>query len=126
MVADLSRWTKIDASEFHNMKLNAKKMISPKLVTIPKTADGQFKFIGGDQVPRTPTLTMYHPSSRRSSRRPWRIRRVSTNQQNKKSLHINTVFSEISDILAKNCFEKYLGKLVMNFFNKQTYAVCYR
>ena len=25
--------------------------------------------------------------------------------------------------LLKNCFEKYLGKLVMNFFNKQTYAV---
>ena len=23
----------------------------------------------------------------------------------------------------QNCFEKYLGKLVMNFFNKQTYAV---
>ena len=26
----------------------------------------------------------------------------------------------------QNCFEKYLGKLVMNFFNKQTYAVYYR
>ena len=25
-----------------------------------------------------------------------------------------------------NCFEKYVGKLVMNLFNKQTYAVCYR
>ena len=34
----LSRWTKIDASEFSN------------LVTTPKTADGQLKFIGGDQV----------------------------------------------------------------------------
>ena len=32
----LSRWTTIDASEFHNMELNAKEMISPKLVTIPK------------------------------------------------------------------------------------------
>ena len=32
----LSRWTKIDASEFHNVKLNAKEMISPKLETIPK------------------------------------------------------------------------------------------
>ena len=26
----------------------------------------------------------------------------------------------------QNCFEKYLGKLVMNLFNKQTYAVCHR
>ena len=42
-------------------------------------------------------MTRYHPSSRRSSRRPsWRIRRVST-----KSLHINTVYTEISDILTK-------------------------
>ena len=69
--------------------------------TVSKTADGQLKFIGGDQVLRTPTLTKYHPSSRRSSRRPWRIRLVSTTAQSKKSLHINTVFSEISDILTK-------------------------
>ena len=54
-------------------------------VTKPKTADGQLKFIGGNQVLRTPTLTRYHPSSRRSSRKPsWRIRRVSTNHQSKK------------------------------------------
>ena len=67
-----------------------------------KTADGQLNFIGGDQVLRTPTLTRYHPSSRRSSRRPsWRIRRVSTTDQSKKSLHINTVVREISDILTK-------------------------
>ena len=32
----LSRRTKIDASGFHNVKLNAKEMISPKLGTIPK------------------------------------------------------------------------------------------
>ena len=79
-------------------------MISPKLVTIPKTADGQLKFIGGDQVLRTSTSMgqAYHPSSRRSSRRPsWRIRRVSTNHQSKKSLHINTVYTEISHILTK-------------------------
>ena len=34
-VADLEQVDKIDASEFHNIKLNAKDMISPKLVTIP-------------------------------------------------------------------------------------------
>ena len=60
------------------------------------------KFIGGDQVLRTPILARYHPCSRRSSRRPsWRIRRVSTTDQSKKLLHINTVYTEISDILTK-------------------------
>ena len=93
---------KIDASKFHNVNLYAKEIISPKLVTIPKTADGQLKFIGGDQVLRTPTLTRCHPSSRRSSRRPsWRTRRVSTTDQSKKSLHIHTIYTEISDILTK-------------------------
>ena len=85
------------------------------------------QFIGGDQVLRTPTLTRYHPSSRRSSRRPsWRIRRVSTTNQSKRSLHINTVCTEISDILTKIASKQILGKLVMNLFNKQTYAVYYR
>ena len=59
------------------------------------------KFIGGDQVLRTPTLTRYHPRSRRSSKRPWRIRQSSTTDQSKKSLHINTVYTELSDILTK-------------------------
>ena len=31
----LSRWTFVDASEFHNVKLNANEMISPNLGTIP-------------------------------------------------------------------------------------------
>ena len=77
MVADLEQVDKIDASEFHNVKLNAKEMISPKLVTIPKTADGQLKLIGGDQVLRTSTsIGVSVPRTRRSSRRPsWRIRR---------------------------------------------------
>ena len=102
MVADLEQVDKIDASEFHNVKLNAKEMISPNLVTIPKIENGHSKFIGGNQVLRTPTLTRYYPSSRRSSKRPsWRMRRVSTNHQSKKSLHINTIFTEISDILTK-------------------------
>ena len=95
MVADLEQVDKIDASEFHNVKLNAKEMISPNLVTIPKTADGQFL--------RTSTsIGVSVPRTRRSSRRPsWRIRRVSTNHQSKKSLHINTVYTEISEILTK-------------------------
>ena len=83
-------------------------MISPKLVTIPKTADGQLNFIGGDQVLRTPTLTRYHPSSRRSSRRPsWRIQRVSTNQQIKKSLHINTSAIQRSAISSPKLLRKF-------------------
>ena len=47
---------KADASEFHNVKLNAKEMISPKLVTIPKTSDGQLKiYWRRSQVLRTST-----------------------------------------------------------------------
>ena len=104
MVADLEQVDKIDASEFHNVKLNAKEMISHKLVTIPKTADGQVKLLGGDQVLRTSTSIggVRVPTTRRSSRRlSWRIRQVSTNQQSKKSLHINTVYTEIIDIFTK-------------------------
>ena len=64
----------------------------------------KMKLIGGDQVVRTSTsIGASVPRTRRSSRRPsWRIRWVSTNHQSKKSLHINTIFSEISDILTKN------------------------
>ena len=102
MVADLEQVDKNRRVRIAQRKLNAKEMTSPNLVTIPKTADGQLKFIGGDYVLRIPALTRYHPSSRRSSRRPsWRIRRVSTTDQSKKSLHINSVYTEISDILTR-------------------------
>ena len=43
MVADLEQVHMMDASEFHNVKLNVKEVISPKLVTIPKTADGELQ-----------------------------------------------------------------------------------
>ena len=62
MGADLEQVDKIDASEFHNVKLNAREMISPKLVTNPKTADGQVKLFGADQVLRTST-SMGGPST---------------------------------------------------------------
>ena len=94
MVADLEQLDMMDASEFYNIKLNAKDMISPKLVTIPQKQKMDKKNIGGDQVLRTPILTMFHPSSRRSSRRlSCGIRRVPTNHQSRKSLNINTVYT---------------------------------
>ena len=114
MVANFEQVDKIDASEFHNVKLNAKGIILPKLGTIPKAADVQKRFTGGDLVLRTSTLIRYHPSSRESSRRPsLRTRRVSTNHKSKKSLHINTVYANISEILTfivskiyrQNCHE---------------------
>ena len=43
LVADFEQVDKKDASEFHNMKLNPKEVVSLELLTIPKTADGQFK-----------------------------------------------------------------------------------
>ena len=115
----LSRWTTIDASEVHNVELNAKEMISPNLVTVPKTADGQLKLFGGDQVLRTPTLTRYHQSSRRSSRRPsWRIRRVSTNHQSRKSLHINTNAFQRSAISSPKLLRKIFGKTCHEFLQQ--------
>ena len=112
MIADLEQVDKIDESPFHNIKFNVKEMISPNLVTIPKYADGQLKFVEGDQVLRTSTsIGVSVPRTRRSSRRlSWRIRRVSTNHQSKKSLHINTVFSESSAILTKRLLRKTCGK----------------
>ena len=124
MVADLEQLDMMDASASHNVKFNAKEVISPTLVKIPKNADGQLQFIGGDQVLRTPTLTRYHPSSRRSSRRPSRrIRRVSTKPTKsrlaqsitgKSSCHngtgftddifiVNLVYSYTSDIINAGC-----------------------
>ena len=118
VVADLEQVDKnrrVRIPQLHNAKLNAKEVIPTKLVTIPKTADGQLKFVGGDQVLRTPTLTRYHPSSTRSSRRPsWRIRRFPPPTKAKKSLHINTVFSEISGILIKIA-SKIFGKTCHEF-----------
>ena len=111
MVADLEQVDKSRRVRIPQRKSSTRRRWSrPNWGQFPKTADGQLKFIGGDQVLRTPTLTRYHPSSRRSSRRPsWRIRRVSTSDQSKQSLHINTVYSEISDILndiaSKNIWE---------------------
>ena len=132
VVADIEQVDKnrrVRIPQLHNAKLNAKEVIPTKLVTIPKTADGQLKFVGGDQVLRTPTLTRYHPSSTRSSRRPsWRIRRFSTpppTKAKKVIAHQHSLFRD-QRYPHQNCFEKYLGKLVMNLFNKQTYAVYYR
>ena len=46
MVADLEQLGKVDASEFHAKRLNAKEMISPKLVKhlYSRVADGEVKF----------------------------------------------------------------------------------
>ena len=94
-VADLEQVDKKkDASEFHNVKLNAKEMTSEN-------------------------SNLDHPSSRRSSRRPsWRIRRVSTTDQSKKSLHINPVYTEISDILTKIASKKIFGKTCHEFLQQ--------
>ena len=56
MVADLEQVDEMDASELHAEKLNAKEVILHKLVKIymPKSQIEQRKFIGRDQVLRTP------------------------------------------------------------------------
>ena len=55
MVSDLEQVDETDSSEFDDEKLNTKEVISPKFgEIIPKTADGELKFVGGDQDLRTP------------------------------------------------------------------------
>ena len=93
----------------------------------PKTADGQLKFIGGDQVLRTPTLTRYHPSSRRSSGKTFLENQTGFHHRPKQEVigHQHSPYRD-QRYPHQNCFEKYLGKVVMNLFNKQIYAVYYR
>ena len=61
----------------------------PNWRQFPKPKMYNSNFLGGDQVLRTSTsMEATVPRTKRSSRRPsWRIRRVSTNHQSKKSLH---------------------------------------
>ena len=70
-VADLEELESMDASEIYSKKrLNAKEVKFPKENGKPifPVADGRFKFIGGDQELRTPTLIRI-TNSRRESRR---------------------------------------------------------
>ena len=63
MVADIEEMETMDASEIYSKKrLNTKEVIFPKEngKFIFPVADGRIKFVGGDQEPRTPTLTREH------------------------------------------------------------------
>ena len=77
LVADIEELERMDASEIHAKRLNAKEVITPKKgehVLFPVT-DGKVKLSGGDQNLRTSTLIRERRRTRRSSRR---IRSVST------------------------------------------------
>ena len=71
----------------------------------------KLKFIGGDQVLRTPTLTRYHPSSRRSSRRlSWRIRPGFHHRPKQEVIAHEHSLHRDSRYPYQNCFEKICGK----------------
>ena len=63
MVADVEELETMDASEIYSKRLNAKEVIFPeengKFIFL--VADGQIKFVGGDQKLRTSTLIRDHP-----------------------------------------------------------------
>ena len=63
MVADIEELGKMDASEIHAGRLNAKVVLTPKNVEkfIFSIADGTVNFSGGDQVLRTSTFIRDHP-----------------------------------------------------------------
>ena len=63
MVVDLEELEKMDASEIHAKRLNAKEVITVQNgeTIIFTVADGTVKFSGGDQDLRTSTLIRDHP-----------------------------------------------------------------
>ena len=63
LVADIEELEKMDASEIHAWRLNAKEVLTPmsgEKIIFP-IADGTVKLSGGDQVLRTSTLIRDHP-----------------------------------------------------------------
>ena len=63
LVADIEELERMDASEIHAGRLNAKEVITPQNgehFTFP-IADGKVRLSGGDQVLRTSTLTRDSP-----------------------------------------------------------------
>ena len=63
MVFDIEELEKMDASEIHARRLNAKEVLTPmngEKFMFP-IADGTVKFSGGDQVLRTSTLIRDRP-----------------------------------------------------------------
>ena len=117
----------LDASEFHNVKLNVKEVISPKLVTIPKKRRWTLKIYWSRSGSENSNLDKVPSKFEEKFKRDLlgESDGFPPTDHSRKSLHINTVNTEISDVLSKIASKKYLGKLVMNFFNKQTYAVYY-
>ena len=67
MVTDIEELETMDASEIYAKRLNAQEVIFPKENGnfIFAVADGQIKFVGGDQELRTSTLIRHRPNSRR-------------------------------------------------------------
>ena len=62
LIADLEELETMDASEIYSKRLDAKEVIFPKQGEfIFPIADGRIKTPGGDQEPRTSTLTRHRP-----------------------------------------------------------------
>ena len=126
MVADLEQLDMMDASEFHNVQLNAKEVISPKLVTIPKTADGQLKIYWMRSGSENSNFEKVSSKFEEKFKKTFLENQTGFHQPKQEVIaHQHGVYRD-QRYPHQNCFEKYLGKFVMNFFNKQTYAVYYR
>ena len=123
----LSRWTTIDASEFHNIKLNAKEMISPKLVTIPKNRRWTLKIYWRRSGSENSNLDKVPSKIEEKLKKTFMENQTGFHHRPKQEViaHQHGLY-RAQRYPDQNRFEKYLGKSVMNFFNKQTYAVYYR
>ena len=82
MGADLEQVYETDASECHDEMLNAKEVISSKLVKIHKKRRWRRKIYWRRSGSENSNLTRNHPRCRRSATWPsWRIGLVSTNSK---------------------------------------------
>ena len=99
----LSRWIKKDASEFHNVKLNAKEVISTKLVTIPKTGDGQIKIYWRRSGSENSTLDKVSSKFEEKFKKTLLENQTGFHQPPKQEViaHQHKRHTEISDILTK-------------------------
>ena len=123
----LSRWTTKDASEFHNVKLNAKEMISPKLVSISKNRRWTLKIYWRRSGSENSNLDKVPSKIEEKLKKTFLENQTGFHHRPKQEViaHQHGLY-RAQRYPDQNRFEKYLGNFVMNFFNKQTYAVYYR
>ena len=110
------------------MKLNAKEMISPKIGdNFTKTADEHLKIYWRRSGSENSNLDKVPSKIEEKLKKIFLENQTGFHHRPKQEViaHQHGLYRD-QRYPDQNRFEKYLGNFVMNFFNKQTYAVYYR